>query len=444
MRFLEEHFVPFAAKLGNQRHLVAIRDAFVVIMPITIAGSLAVLVNSIHGIFAENGLNVPAIQEGYQNFISSTGIQNVMNAISKGSINIMAILLVIALGINMAKSYDADQAATATLSVAVYLAITPGLQSIAEKVSWDKGAEVVEVATSSIASGAVPANKLDANGMFVAMLLTMVVSEIFIRLSKFEKLKITLPDGVPPAVAGSFTVLIPAVLTMIIVVAFGIYTDLVFKKDLWQIITKFVSAPLSNVADTLFTAILIEFLIAFFWTFGLHGASIVGSVTTPILTPLANANTLAFEQGKEIPNIISGVGVYARIGGGGSTIGLIIAVLLFGKVQAERTVVGIATAPGIFQINEPITFGIPIVMNPTYMIPFVAGPTVLAGVSYLCMQFNIIERVCISVPWVTPPVLMAFLATAGGFKGAIFQVISIVFLAILWTPFVMLSNKQNA
>ena len=92
-----------------------------------------------------------------------------------------------------------------------------------------------------------------------------------------------------------------AVLTMIIVVAFGIYTDLVFKKDLWQIITKFVSAPLSNVADTLFTAILIEFLIAFFWTFGLHGASIVGSVTTPILTPLANANTLAFEQGKEIP-----------------------------------------------------------------------------------------------------------------------------------------------
>ena len=60
------------------------------------------------------------------------------------------------------------------------------------------------------------------------------------------------------------------------------------------------------------------------------------------------------------------------------------------------------------------------------------------------MQFNIIERVCISVPWVTPPVLMAFLATAGGFKGAIFQVISIVFLAILWTPFVMLSNKQNA
>ena len=75
MRFLEEHFVPFAAKLGNQRHLVAIRDAFVVIMPITIAGSLAVLVNSIHGIFAENGLNIPAIQEGYQNFISSTGIQ---------------------------------------------------------------------------------------------------------------------------------------------------------------------------------------------------------------------------------------------------------------------------------------------------------------------------------------------------------------------------------
>ena len=89
---------------------------------------------------------------------------------------------------------------------------------------------------------------------------------------------------------------------------------------------------------------------------------------------------------------------------------------MFGKVQAERTVVGIATAPGIFQINEPITFGIPIVMNPTYMIPFVVGPTVLAGVSYLCMQFNIIERVCISVPWVTPPVINGILSNCRWFQ----------------------------
>lgn len=444
MRFLEEKFVPFAAKVGNQRHLVAIRDAFVTIMPITMAGSLAVLVNSIHGIFAENGLNMPTIKDAYANFISSTGIQTVMNAVQKGSINIMAILLIIALGINLAKSYDANQGATAALGVAVYLGITPAVQSITEKVSWEKGAEAVEVATGAIKGGAVPAVKLDANGMFVAMLLTIAVSEMFIRLSKYEKLKIKLPDGVPPAVANSFTVLIPAMMTMVFMIGFGIYVERFTHQTLWDIVTKFVSAPLSNVADTIVTATLVEFLIAFFWTFGLHGASIVGSVTTPILTPLSNENMLAFQQGKEIPNIISSVPTFTRMGGGGATMGLIIAVLLFGKVQAEKTVIGIAIAPGIFEINEPITFGIPIVMNPIYMIPFIAGPTILAIVTYLLAQANIIERVCVTVPWVTPPVLMAFLATAGGIRAAIYQVIELVFLTVLWTPFVMMSNKQNA
>ena len=155
-------------------------------------------------------------------------------------------------------------------------------------------------------------------------------------------------------------------------------------------------------------------------------------------------NTAAYEQGNPLPNIINGVGVYSTIGGSGSTFGLIIAILLFGKVQAEKTVIGISVAPGLFEINEPITFGIPIVMNPTYMLPFVAGPVILAIVSFLLMQANIIERVCLSAPWVTPPVLFPFLATGGGIKAAIYQVIEIVFVTALYTPFVMMSNKQNA
>ncbi|MFQ6862556.1 MAG: PTS lactose transporter subunit IIC, partial [Beduini sp.] len=103
MKFLEEKFVPLAARVGSQRHLVAIRDAFVVIMPVTIVGAVAVLINNIQGIFSKNGLNVVAIQEGYTNFITSTGIKDVMTAVNKGSINMMAILLVVTLGYQMAK-----------------------------------------------------------------------------------------------------------------------------------------------------------------------------------------------------------------------------------------------------------------------------------------------------------------------------------------------------
>ncbi|MFR1449778.1 MAG: PTS sugar transporter subunit IIC [Beduini sp.] len=444
MKFLEEKFVPMAAALGSQRHLVAIRDAFVAIMPVTIVGAIAVLINNIQGIFAENGLNVPSIKDGYTNFIQSTGIYDVMSAINKGSINMMAILLVASLGYQMARGLDGDGIATSIVSMTCYLGIVPSVQSISNVVSWEKNAKLVEVATGDIASGAIAANKLDSNGMFVGMLLTILVAEIFVRLSRNDKLKITLPDGVPPAVANSFTVLIPAIITVIGVVAAGIYIKRITGSDLWQIITKFVSAPLTNVADSVGTAALIMFLINFLWIFGLHGANIIGSVTTPIFTPLLYENTAAYEQGILPPNVINGVQVYSTIGGSGSTFGLIIAILLFGKVQAEKTVIGISVAPGLFEINEPITFGIPIVMNPTYMLPFVAGPVILAIVSFLLMQANIIERVCLSAPWVTPPVLYPFLATGGGIKAAIYQVIEIVFVTALYTPFVMMSNKQNA
>ena len=450
MRFLEEKFVPVAARVGSQRHLVAIRDAFVVIMPVTIVGAVAVLINNIQGVFSKNGLNMVAIQEGYTNFITSTGIKDVMTAVNKGSINMMAVLLVVTLAFNMAKGLDGDGIATSVVALTCYLGLAPAVQTMVASVALPDaktGIKAVEVATSNFATGGLAANKLDSNGMFVGMLLTILVSEIFIRLSRNDKLKITLPDGVPPAVAGSFTVLIPAIITVILVVALGTYVNRFTNMTIWDIIQKFVSAPLNSVADSLGTAVLIEFLIAFFWVFGLHGANIVNSVTTPIITPMLLENTQAFEAGKigkDIPNVIAGMNCFTRVGGSGCTFGLILAVMIFGKVQAERTVIGISIAPGLFEINEPITFGVPIVMNPIYMLPFIAGPTILGVIAYVLMDFGIIERVVLQAPWVTPPILFPFLATGGGIKAAIFAAIEIVFLVVLWTPFVMMSNKQSA
>ncbi|WP_041138870.1 PTS sugar transporter subunit IIC [Beduini massiliensis] len=444
MKFLEEKFIPLASKIGSQRHLVAIRDAFVVTMPLTIVGAIAVLINNIHGIFADNGLNIPAIQQGYAKMITSTGIKDVMTAVNKGSINMMAVLLVVTLGFNMAKGLDGDGIATSAVALTCYLGLTPAVQTLASHYTWANNTNNIDVLTTDIASGGIAANKLDSNGMFVGMILTIIVSEIFVRLSRNDKLKITLPDGVPPAVAGSFTVLIPAVLTVIMVVAVGTYIERLSGMNLWIIIQKFVSSPLNSVADTVGTAVLVYFLITFLWTFGLHGSNIVGAVTKPIFTPMLLENTSAYEAGDKIPNIIPGLYPFVAIGGSGSTLGLIIAILLFSKVQSEKTVVGISIAPGIFGINEPLTFGIPIVMNPIYMIPFIVGPVVLSVLTYLLMQFNIIDRTCLNVPWVTPPLLYAFLATGGSFKSMLWNAIEIVFLTILWMPFVQISNKQSA
>ena len=312
-----------------------------VIMPVSIVGAVAVLVNNIHELFSANGLNVSAVYNGYKSFLVSSGLGDVFTAINKGSISMMAILLVAALGYTMAQGLSGDGIATSIVAMTCYLGLAPAVQSIANKVSWETDAKVVEVATGDIASGNVAANKLDSNGMFVGMLLTLVVAEIFVRLSRNDKLKITLPDGVPPAVANSFTVLIPAIITVIGVVLVGTYIVRFTGQNIWDIITKFVAAPLSNVADTLGTAVLSAFLINFLWIFGLHGANIIGAVTTPVFTPMLLDNTEKFQQGLEAQYIVPGMNVFNTLGGCGCTIGLIIAILLFGKVQSEKTVIGI-------------------------------------------------------------------------------------------------------
>ena len=124
--------------------------------------------------------------------------------------------------------------------------------------------------------------------------------------------------------------------------------------------------------------------------------------------------------------------------------GAIIAIFLFSKSKASRSIATLATPCGIFEINEPLVFGLPIVMNVVYMFPFIFGPVILGVLTYYIMEMGIIRRCCISAPWVTPPILIGFLATGGDFKGAIWNVIELVILTVLWTPFIMMNDKLEA
>ena len=441
MRFLEEKFVPIAARIGNERHLVSIRDAFVLIMPITIAGALAVLLLNFQGIFASNGLNIPAIQEGYSNFLQSSGLKNVFLTIHRGSLGMIAILLVAALGYTMTNTREGDGPAGSIVSLAVYFGLTPSLASLPLGVSDLAGM----TEGMSLGSDAVGSAYLASGGLFVGMIVALITAEVFAFLSKNEKLRIKMPDGVPPAVSKSFSSLIPALLTMLIVGGAGTFITVFTGETIWDLINRFVSAPLTNVADTVGTVALVNFMITFLWIFGLHGANIIGAVTSPIQKPLSLENVAAFSNNQEPQHIFTeefGT-AFINLGGSGATIGLIIAIFIFSKSKASRTVASIAAAPGIFEINEPLTFGLPIVMNPIFAIPFVFGPVILGVVSYFLVQARIIGKTCMIVPWVTPPILGAFLITGGNVPAAIWNIIEIVLLVIFWAPFVMMSDRMS-
>ena len=426
MKFLEEKFVPLAAKIGSQKHLLAIRDGFVVVMPCTIAGAIAVLLNNFHGVFGENGLNMVGIQEGWKTVLTTTGLGQICSYVETGTINVLTILVLAMIAYNVAKANDGDPKATSVVALASYLA----------------PATIIAGETGN----GLDVSVLKATGLFVGMICALIIGEVFPRLSKMKALKITMPDGVPPAVANAFSSLLPAMITIFAWVALCNIIQSLSGDSIWVLINNIVGAPLTSVSQSVFTVVLIYFMIDFLWIFGLHGANVVGSITTPVLTPLSLENVSLYASGQEPKYTVVGElqSGFAFLGGSGATIGLIVAIFIFSKSKAARTVVSISVAPGIFEINEPLTFGLPIVMNVIYAIPFILGPIIMGVITYFLMESGIIRRPCIQAPWVTPPILIGFLCTGGDIKGAIWNAIEIVLLTILWTPFVMMSDKVEA
>ena len=431
MRFIEEKFVPLAARIGSQKHLVAIRDSFAMVMPLTMAGGIAVLLNNFQKLFREDGLDIPSIYNSYTEFLNTSGLGKLFDAVNNGSNNILAILVVACVAYYLAKSNKGNGMASAIIAMGAYLGLAPIITAVAED----------GTSTNGIASSV-----FGATGLFVGMLVGIAVGEIFPRLAKQKALIITMPDGVPPAVAAAFTNMLPAIITVFLICGVGIYIEKFTQMNIWELINMIVAMPLTSVSQSVWTVVIAMFLTGLLWTFGLHGGNIVSSVINPVLTPLGLENVAQYAAGQEPQyTVVSGLwSGFAYLGGSGGTIGLLIAILLFSKSKASRTVAQLSLAPGIFEINEPAVFGVPIVMNPIYMIPFVLGPVVLGVITYFLMEGGLLRRPCILAPWVTPPILYGFLCTGGDIRGAIWNAIAVVFLTILYTPFVMINDRiQN-
>ncbi|MCF0113977.1 MAG: PTS sugar transporter subunit IIC, partial [Erysipelotrichaceae bacterium] len=342
MKFLEEKFVPLAAKIGSQKHLACIRDSFMVVMPLTIAGAIGVLLLCIGGLFAESGLNMPAVEAGYSNFIASTGLSGVFSALNTGTINLMAIFISGLLSGKLAELNGADKESVFPVGIAAYMC-----------------------GTALNADGAMDTGLFGASGLFVAMMMSLLVGTVYPIFSKNEKLQIKMPDGVPPAVAKTFSNLIPAIFTMLICAAIYAYIWKFTGQTVWDIINTILGKPLTGMAQSVLFIIVDYFMIDLLWMFGLHGANIMGSVTTPILSPLGIENMNLFANKQEPVHIFCGGfgSGYVVLGGSGATIGALVAIFLFSKSKATRTIGNLALAPGIFEINEPLTCGLPIVMN---------------------------------------------------------------------------------
>lgn len=431
--WMELHFVPVAAKIGAEKHLVAIRDAFIGIMPVTMAGSIAVLFNVF---FRDLPNSILGAGNGITEFF--TPLIGINGNVWWGSIAILALVFVFSLGYNLSKAYDVNPLAGGLVAFASLITTIPQVASFT--------ADVAGVATEVAGWGFFPWTYTQVTGLFSALIVGFVCTMIYIGLMK-KNVTIKLPDSVPPAVSKAFAAIIPGVIAIYVAATAAFLVATFFDgAAINDIILKYIQQPLLGLSQGLFSVILITILVQLFWFFGLHGTNVLAPVLDGVYkTALLENNAVFTATGSteafEYIWTRGSFDAFAWMGGAGCTIALIIAIFIFSKREEQRAVAKLSAPMGVFNINEPVVFGLPLVLSPIYIIPFIFVPVILTVIAYFVTSIGLVPPVFVEVPWVTPPVIYAFLATGGSITAALLAAANLALGVVLWSPFVIIANK---
>lgn len=276
-----------------------------------------------------------------------------------------------------------------------------------------------------------------SSGAFASIL----VAFVSVRLYKFlidHKVTINLPEMVPPAIANSFTDLIP---TFVVLTVFWIFRT-VLNLNITTIVSSCL-APLLSASDSLWGMLLNGLGSGIFWSVGIHWENMVSGITTPMWTQFLAENQAAAASGvalTQLPHIwVSGATLMSRV----ITHYPLLVLLLRSKVPGFKEM-GIAAAiPAIFCICEPLTFGIPMVMNPYMIFPLIIVNVIFAILLWNAYAFGLLNRVFISAPWATPATLNLYLSSGGDWRHIVFGVIVFILGLIIYYPFFKAYEKAT-
>jgi PTS system cellobiose-specific IIC component len=450
--------ISLGQKMSTNRYLSAIRDGFIIALPLTLAASFAILINNV--VLATN-LPYGLANPDYYNAQFIAGVQVVkfvFSSVEFGALQWLSPLVLMGIAYSLSMQSKAEKPFVNTLIIfAVFIVLLPK-DSLAAGGYWQNAS--VPGYEAAIAQGLATvslANLFSSANLFTALIVGIVFTELLLKLQGVKRLEIVLPDQVPPMVAKSFSTLIPAFLVLLlagILAAFFMYVKPLGFGDMSSFISGLVQRPFLALAHSgiggLTMLVVYVFFANFLWIFGLHGPNILAGFSGPTLTALTYSNQTMFAEtadafAPELASYTMGfVDAYTQYGGSGATLGLLIAIYLVSKRADYRAIGKLASAPGLFEINEPLSFGLPIVLNPILGIPFVLAPLVSIILPAILTWMGWLPKVVVAIPWVTPPILNAFLATGANWRGAFVGIVNVVLITLVYLPFVVASNKVQA
>ncbi|WP_291256071.1 PTS cellobiose transporter subunit IIC [Fusobacterium sp.] len=408
MYFLEKYLLPIAEKLGQSKYLNVLRDSFMLSFPLTIFGSIFIVI-----------ANLP-----FLNLLMSDDklaiLKGALAPAAESSMLMMTVFVVMGIGYYLTSSYNIEGIFGSAIGVSAFFLVTP------------------------LQNGGISLDRLGAKGMFVGMLVGFASAEIYRRAVQ-KGWTIKMPDSVPPAVAKSFSALVPGFVTLAVFLIVRIIFSLTPFENIHDFIFVVIQTPMVKLGGGLIATVIAIILIQLLWFFGLHGQTIVNSVLDPVWNTLSLQNLEAYQAGKELPNIITKqfIETYTvGLGGTGMTIAVVFALLFVVKSRQLKELGKLAGPSAIFNVNEPITFGLPIVMNPLVFVPWLLAPIVVVIFTYIMMAVGLAPiPTGVIVPWTVPVFFSGVLAT-NSVMGGVLQIINCFIVFIIWLPFLKVLDRK--
>lgn len=411
---ISDKLLPVANKLASNRYLSILRDAFMLAFPLTMFGSIVVVI-----------CNLPFLNDEMKAILNE-----LLGSGQSATMSIMTVFVTFGIGYYLSKSYGVEGIFGGAISFASFLILTPFF------VTSDSGETI---------SNVLSLDRLGAKGMFLGMIVSFIAAEIYSRTSR-KGWQIKMPDSVPPAVAKSFAALIPAILTLSIFTAINAIVTVGLNTNLHDVIYNIIQVPLVGLGSSIWATLLAIFFIQFLWFFGLHGQILVNSVMDPVWNTLMFENLEAYKAGEHLPHIITKplMEVFTvGLGGSGMTLAVVIIMAFFLRKKQYRDVGRLALGAGIFNVNEPVIFGLPIVLNATILIPWVIAPIIVTAFNYFVMAIGIVPAPTgVSVPWTVPIFFSGIIAT-NSLAGGLLQIVDFILVGFIWYPFLRMLDKQE-
>lgn len=423
VKWLEDYVLPIASRLGQVRWLVALRDAFISLMPITIAGSLAVLIKSL--------ITAAKVHLGWNTFaFAMQPLVSISDLVWRGTFSLYACFFALALGYQLAKNFEGNRLAAAIVSLSSF------------SLSIANYAKIRFHGESVVVKNAFDMSQFSTTGLFTAILFGSIGFLIYYACYK-ARFMLHLSTNMPHAEQAAFDSLIPAMVAVFSVGGINYLFQAVTHDYFGDWLLTTIQMPLVKWGQGFGTVLLVTLLVQVFWFFGINGLGVLSPILDSIWLTAQNGNITAATSGKVPPYVwVRGsFNVFAWFGGAGGTLMLIVAILVFSKRSDYRTIAKIALAPGIFNIGEPILLGLPVVLNPVYLIPFLLTPVVNVAFSYWVSVMGLVNPVQVAVPSIMPPIIGPFLACNYDWRAIILSIVDMLIAFAIWSPFVIAADK---